>query len=114
MSELATRIGARIKSARQDRNLTQSDVADYLGIGRAAYSNIENGYSLITVEHLRRLPKILYKPVNYFLDLEVEVNDDEMEILEMYRALPDEPSRRWVRQYFSSLIEMLHQRGDDR
>ena len=62
-----------------------------LGIGRAAYSNIENGLSLITVDHLLKLPHILHKPVTYFLGIGTEnLSADEAEWLELYRLLPPE------------------------
>lgn len=60
-------IGDRIKKARQDIHLTQEDVAKMLDIGRAAYSNIENGYSTVSVAHLTNLEAILGKSVSYFL-----------------------------------------------
>ena len=89
MTTLAKQIGNRIKAARLAADMTQEEMAAPLGIGRAAYSNIENGHSLITVDHLLKLPHILHKPVSYFLDIEREtLSTDEVEWLEIYRLLP--------------------------
>jgi transcriptional regulator with XRE-family HTH domain len=91
MSALAKQIGNRIKTARLAAELTQAEVATPLGIGRAAFSNIENGHSLVTVDHLLKLPTILHKPVAYFLDIEIEnLTLEEAEWLELYRILPAE------------------------
>ena len=67
MHDLAQEIGKRVKAARDKTDLTQEDVARALGIGRAGYSNIENGRSLLTLEHLVKLPEIFNEPVTYFL-----------------------------------------------
>ncbi|MBN1220806.1 MAG: helix-turn-helix transcriptional regulator [Anaerolineae bacterium] len=89
MSALAKQIGNRIKTARLAAELTQEEVAAPLGIGRAAYSNIENGHSLVTVDHLLKLPAILHKPVTHFLGIETEnLTPAEAEWLELYRILP--------------------------
>jgi transcriptional regulator with XRE-family HTH domain len=88
---LAVKIGKTIKSARLSAGLTQEEVATPLGIGRAAYSNIENGHSLITVDHLLKLPQILHQPVTYFLGIGAgNLTADEAEWLELYRVLPPE------------------------
>lgn len=68
--ELAKQIGNRIRTARIEKRITQEEAGKVLGIGRAGYANIENGRSLITVEHLLKLPPILGRPVTYFLGLE--------------------------------------------
>lgn len=89
MSTLAKTIGNRIKTARLAAELTQEEVAAPLDIGRAAYSNIENGHSLVTIDHLLKLPHILHKPVTYYLGIDTEnLSADEAEWLEIYRLLP--------------------------
>jgi transcriptional regulator with XRE-family HTH domain len=91
MTTLARQIGNRIKTARLAAELTQEEVAAPLGIGRAAYSNIENGHSLATVDHLLKLPEILHQPVTYFLGIDpAHLTLAETEWLELYRVLPDE------------------------
>lgn len=86
---MATKMGNRIKAAREKANLTQEDVAKRLGIGRAAYSNIENGHSLVTVEHLIRLVAILQQPITYFFGLGTgDLSEDEVTLLEYYRTIP--------------------------
>lgn len=92
VSKLAKQIGKRLKEARENVQLTQEEVGAALGIGRAAYANIENGRSLLGVDHLLNLPSILRKPVTYFLGVNGELPQDEAEWLEIYRSL--EPNQR--------------------
>lgn len=88
---LAKEIGKKLQKARKEMRLTQEEVGAKLGIGRPAYANIETGRSLITVEHLLKLPAILQKPVVYFLGIEAgdhssEPTEKEM-LQEIYTAL---------------------------
>lgn len=77
---LAKKIGSRLKKARLSARppLTQMQVGGLLGIGRAGYSNIENGRTLLTIEHLVKLPRILGKPIPWYLgfdDMDAQVDD---------------------------------------
>lgn len=91
MTDIAHTIGHRIKEARHEIGLTQNDVAQQLGIGRQAYSHIENGHSQVTVDHLLRLREVLARPVTYFLGLDhespQEITRDERDLLDTYRQL---------------------------
>jgi len=110
MSALAKTIGSKIKVARLAAELTQEEVAAPLGIGRAAYSNIENGHSLVTVDHLLKLPQILHKPVTYFLGIETEnLSAEEAEWLELYRILPDD-ARALVVAFVKVAVQQARER----
>lgn len=45
-------LGARVKALRAERNYTQEQVAEKLGISLQKYAHIENGASSITVNQL--------------------------------------------------------------
>ena len=110
MSTLAKQIGKTIKVARLAADLTQEEVAVRLGIGRAAYSNIENGHSLITVDHLLNLPAILHKPLTYFLGIDNEhLTAEEAEWLELYRLVPPE-----VKALVLGFVKVAIQQAQDR
>ena len=47
----------RIRERREDRDLTQTQVAAVLGIDQRTYSNYEPGYRALPIEHLSRLCK---------------------------------------------------------
>ncbi|WP_295234076.1 helix-turn-helix transcriptional regulator [Sediminibacterium sp.] len=48
-----------IRKVREQRNYTQDFVAKQMGISQNAYSKIENGYTQLTVKHIKDLSKIL-------------------------------------------------------
>lgn len=105
---LAREIGRRLKAARENERLTQEEIATALGIGRAAYANIETGRSLLTVEHLIKLPKILKQPVTYFLGIEIDMDEDEARLLAAFRALPKEgPARSFAYRAVWSMTRAL-------
>ena len=113
MNPLALKIGKTIKATRLAADLTQEEVAAPLGIGRAAYSNIENGHSLITVDHLLKLPQILHKPVTYFLGIDTEnLTPEEAEWLELYRLLPEE-AKTLVLTFVKVAVQQAQERNLD-
>lgn len=101
-------IGERIKDARIQRGITQEDVAKRLGIGRAAYSNIENGHSLVSVEHLINLCRILSKPPSYFLGMIQDTETDEL--VAIFRTLP--PGAKHHARLFIEALGMFYSVAD--
>ena len=96
LGEIAAR---RIRSARESAGLTQAELADFLGITRAAVTGLENGRSTLTLQHLEVLPEILGRPMAYFLGLgegAQDITPDEQELLNAYRAIPPGPYRRFA------------------
>lgn len=92
MSDTATKsvafeIGQRIRAVRIEKNLTQQEVGDALGLGRAGIANIESGRYLITLKTLLKLPGVLHYPVTYFLGVDSELSGDELKMLATYRSL---------------------------
>jgi len=61
-------IAENILKARTARGLTQEQVANFLGISRATYNNIETSKSKPNVEIIERLSTILNVPVSEFFD----------------------------------------------
>lgn len=90
MDKLRKTITKRLKLAREEKLFTQGDVAEYLGIERASYTQIELGRNMLTVDNLVKISRIFEKPVTYFLGLgEGDLTADELELVEVYRALPN-------------------------
>ena len=50
-------IAGRLKSVRSEKGLNQSEMADFLGLKRSAYSEIERGSSKLQVEHVKIIVK---------------------------------------------------------
>ena len=58
----------RIKALREDRDLTQQAVAEYLQITRSAYSNYENGIREFPLEVLKKLADLSDTSLDYLME----------------------------------------------
>lgn len=59
----------RIKDLREDSDLTQKDIADYLHIKQNTYSQYENGHRQLPIEFLIALAKFYQTSTDYILGL---------------------------------------------
>ncbi len=59
----------RIRDLREDRDLTQKEVANYLNIKQNTYSQYENGQRQLPLEHLIALAKLYNTTTDYILGL---------------------------------------------
>lgn len=64
----AKKLGKKIKLARVELDLTQTDLSDKLKAKQKSISRYENGISLPSLETLVKIAKALKKPTAYFLD----------------------------------------------
>jgi transcriptional regulator with XRE-family HTH domain len=90
VNNLAIEIGKRLRAARKKVGMTQEEMGAALGMTRTGYTNLETGRSLLTLDNLLKLPKILHQPAIYFLGMDGELSEDEAELLELYRSLPED------------------------
>ncbi len=58
----------RLKDLREDHDMKQVDVANYLGIQQTVYSRYERGFQTIPVEHLIKLADLYDVSVDYILE----------------------------------------------
>lgn len=66
------KVGKRIKSLREQKGLSQEELADNLNISRSAYERMENGKSNSWATHLEQLSTFFEVEPEYFLQ-----NDDK-------------------------------------
>lgn len=59
----------RLRDLREDRDLRQRDVADFLGIPQTVYSRYERGVNCIPLAHLINLAKFYRVSTDYILGL---------------------------------------------
>lgn len=64
----AKRLGKRIKLARVELDLNQTELADKISARQKSISNYETGVSLPSLVTLSKVAKALKKPASYFLD----------------------------------------------
>lgn len=62
-------IGEKIKNAREDLDLLQSDMAKLIPMNQSNYSKIERHLQEPSIEQLRQICKILKLDPRYLLDL---------------------------------------------
>lgn len=60
-------VGERISNFRHAKSLTQQDMASKLGMSRAAYNQLENGNTQITIEKIYEIASILNSSIIDFL-----------------------------------------------
>ena len=60
-------LGKKIKIARVEQDLNQTDFAKKIGANQKSVSRYENGLSVPTLETMAKIAKVLKKSVDYFL-----------------------------------------------
>jgi len=62
------KLSKRIKLARVELDLTQIQLAQIINTQQKSISRYETGASVLSIETLLKITKVLKKPANYFLD----------------------------------------------
>lgn len=64
----AKKLGKKIKLARIELDMNQTDLAKKIGAKQKSISRYENSLSMPSIETLMKISKALKKPAGYFLD----------------------------------------------
>ena len=59
-------VGKQIKKARTEKNLSQEELAQKIGVSRMMISRYEISSSDVPIEKLQKISKVLEKPISYF------------------------------------------------
>lgn len=57
----------RLRDLREDKDLKQADIANFLGIQQTVYSRYERGFQNIPIEHLLKLADFYNVSTDYIL-----------------------------------------------
>lgn len=105
----AINIGSQVSRLRKMRNLTQEELANHLGITKAAVSKWELGQSFPDISQLPKIASFFSVTVDELIDYKADLSSEE--ILEIStrisRKLPDDiegalnECREYIRQYYS-------------
>lgn len=60
----------RLKNLREDKDLTQDQVAEYLHCSQSAYSRIESGKQDVPTSFLKQLARLYKVTTNYLLEMD--------------------------------------------
>ena len=63
----AKKLGKKIKLARIELDMNQTDLAKKIGVKQKSISRYETGLSMPSIETLMKISKVLKKPTGYFL-----------------------------------------------
>ena len=63
---------ARIRALREDHDLTQQQVADYLGTSQTMYARYERGANELPIRHLISLCRLYRVSADYILDIQTD------------------------------------------
>ena len=64
----AKKLGKRIKLARVESDLTQTELANKIHAKQKSISRYETGTSIPTIDTLMKIASVLKKPSSYFLE----------------------------------------------
>lgn len=83
------KIGEKIRNAREDLDLLQTDVAKLIPMNQSNYSKIERDIQEPSIEQLRRICEILKLDPRYLLGLgEMDgISNDDIQLLSDIKAL---------------------------
>ena len=82
-------IGEKIRNAREDMDISQSEISKLIPMNQSNYSKIERGIQEPSMEQLRRICQILKLDPKYLLDLgEYEsISADDIKLLSDVKKL---------------------------
>ena len=87
-------IGEKIRNAREDMDISQSEIAKLIPMNQSNYSKIERGVQEPSMEQLRRICQILKLDPKYLLDLgeyesisaeDIRILSDVKKLIEKYK-----------------------------
>jgi transcriptional regulator with XRE-family HTH domain len=67
MKEISQKIGEKIKEAREEKNMTQKQLGEYLGYSTMGISYFEQGLREVKVSDLQKLSSFFGKDPSFFL-----------------------------------------------
>lgn len=67
MKEIATAIGAKLKTAREEKGLTQKELGDFLNYSPMGISHFENGLREMKISDIHKAAEFFGKEPSYFL-----------------------------------------------
>lgn len=99
--------GTLIRKIRENKKMSQDEVARGMGISQNAYSKIENNQTQLTVNHIKKLSKILDVSM-------VELLKDDFEIHKPLSIQAESVSKEVLMMTLSNLKDRLHAKQNEK
>lgn len=90
----AKELGLRLKKARENKGLSQEDLAAEVGLDQRAISEIENGKRKMSVLELPAIAEVLDVPIIYFFEDILSSSDLDNVLLQAFHDIPTLESRK--------------------
>lgn len=86
----------KLKKIRKEKNITQTEMANYLKISLGTYSNYENGLTQPPFKTLIQIADYFNVSTDYLLgrDFQGGLTTDEYELISIYRDLKEDEQKR--------------------
>src|SRR5690554_5393524 len=95
----STKVGSRIKQIRKDKGISQTDMANLLGVKRPTYSNYENDNRTPDLEILKKISIVLEVDISELLGMDhlermkfesdFDIKDLDPKILKIFNDFKD-------------------------
>lgn len=99
-NKFSTYMGQKIREAREEKGLSQEELAAMIYKRRASLSDMENGKMYADVVSFVYLAAILEKPIAYFILPNINIPSDsdlmgdELEVIQQFRRIRDPKQRK--------------------
>lgn len=100
--------GQRIRSAREQMDMTQYDLADKLSRDQRAISEYERGTRRFPATDLPLLSSVLQVPLSYFFQENLNTYDLDVEIAEALEQLPDNDAKQALLAIIRLYVEQVN------
>ncbi len=102
-------VGARIRALRKERNLTQTELSEKIGILQSDLSRMEKGEYKVGLDTLFKILGVFELDMASFFDDGTPTAEDDRQLWKDFLAL-DEEARREVRDFIR--FKMSQRKGD--
>ena len=108
--ELSEKVGARIRSIRQDKGLSQEELAYKSGLQQSQIYRIETGKRRFNSDHLDKISQALDVPIVRFFEEELEksASADDQRLIDAISRLPE-----YKKEKIYELIRLVQESEED-
>ncbi|MBQ3835205.1 MAG: helix-turn-helix transcriptional regulator [Elusimicrobia bacterium] len=98
-------LGRNLKKIMLEKNLTQKEVADKIGIEQTVISRWARGAAVPTIASIKKLSSVFGVPLNYFLENYEDEEDRYKKLLQL-----EEENSRMIKEILQEIREIKKQK----
>lgn len=116
IEKLKREVGEKLRKAREEKGMSQEELAGMLGLSKVGYGALERGKNLIGLQYLVMLTYILKKPITAFLPNYVIGTENNSPMLDprlqylvsMWPLLPD-----YAQDHLQNQVKLMERLNPD-